>query len=326
MLTLSDSWTCAEESDGQRLDKFLAAVLENTSRTRIQDWLDLGCFLLNDKQAKKNTVLKTGDTITVRSLPELEPDHLLPQDIPLDIQYEDDSLLVVNKPKGLVVHPGSGNRSGTLANALAYRYQTLSSVNDEFRPGIVHRLDKNTSGLMLVAKTNQAHISLARQLESRLVKRTYRALVWRQLEDREGTIDKPIGRHPTVPVKMSVVKSGREAVTRFRVVDYYGPATLLKLNLESGRTHQIRVHLSSIGHPVIGDPLYGGLPYKLSQVPNQYHAAASRLQKILSSQALHAESISFTHPRTNDSHSYSIPLPEDFRQALEVLEPYRIIQ
>jgi 23S rRNA pseudouridine1911/1915/1917 synthase len=323
MLSLIDSWTCPEEWSGTRLDKFLAEAAKDVSRSQIQEWIAQDCFLVNNKQVKKNLVLKSGDIITVTSLPEVEPTHLVPENIPLDIIHEDNCLAVINKPKGMVVHPGSGNKSGTLANALVYKYKALSSLNDEMRPGIIHRLDKNTSGLLIVAKTNRAHAHLAGQLEQHTLKRGYQALVWRQMDEESGVLHFPIGRHPRSPVKMAVVSNGKKAETRFKVKAYYGFATCLDLELQTGRTHQIRVHCSHIGHPLIGDPLYGGKPYNIRQLPAFYHTGAIRLQKLLVSQALHAGTISFRHPESNEIQSFSVSPPDDFKEALNLLEAYR---
>ncbi len=324
MLSLSDSWKCPEECRGFRLDKFLAGVLKDTSRSQIQGWISQGCFLLNDKPGKKNNILKPDDCIRIQALPEIPPTHLIPENIPLDIIHEDHCLAVVNKPKGMVVHPGSGNRSGTLANALAYRYKSLSMVNDELRPGIVHRLDKDTSGLLVVAKTNSAHINLAAQLEQHTMKRIYQALVWKQPDEKSGVLDFPVGRQPGSAIKKAVVAGGKNALTKFQVEAYYGFAARLTLELETGRTHQIRVHCAHIGHPVIGDPLYGGKPYNIRQLPALYHTPAARLQKFLSSQALHAGTITFRHPEKAKDLTFTTPPPDDFREALHVLEPFKL--
>ena len=291
------------EDAGKRLDAFLAERLPDLSRSRVQQLLEQGCVLLEGRPAKKNLRLTPGQCFTL-DLPEPEPAELLPEDIPLDILYEDEELLVINKPKGLVVHPAPGHEGGTLVNALLYHCgDSLSGIGGVKRPGIVHRLDKDTSGLMLAAKTDRAHASLAAQLSGHSLHRVYAALLIGSPRQEEGVVSLPIGRHPTDRKKMAVLpRGGREAVTHYRVLERYSGYSLAECVLETGRTHQIRVHMAALGHPVAGDPLYGG-----------------KCALPLESQCLHAREICFRHPTTGEEMRFSCPLPEEFANVLEKL-------
>ena len=317
-------WTCGPDEAGSRFDMFIIARATDTSRSRVQKWIEQGCFLINGEAAKKNHTMAAGDEVAVAFMP--EPDMsstLVPEDIPFPIAYEDEHILVVDKPKGMVTHPGNGIHSGTLANALAFRFKSLSDVNGPLRPGILHRLDKDTSGLLVVAKNNAAHLNLAQQLEARNIKRLYHALAWRQCAETSGVVDQPIARNPRDPLKMGIHADGKRAVTHYKVLAYYGFATYFELELETGRTHQIRVHLAHLQHPVIGDPLYGGRLAYLDRVQPIHHPFATKLLSFFSSQALHAHKLTFNHPVTGKKLEFTSPLPPEIVQALAFLERFR---
>jgi 23S rRNA pseudouridine1911/1915/1917 synthase len=319
-----DGWTCGPDEAGSRLDKFIGARAPDTSRSRVQKWIEQGCFLLNGAPARKSDSVADGDAVTVVQAPEADQSStLVPEDIPFPIVYEDGDLLVVDKPKGMVTHPGNGIHSGTLANALAFRFASLSDVNGPLRPGILHRLDKDTSGLLVVAKHNAAHLELARQLEARTIKRVYHALAWREAAEASGTVDQPIARNPRDPLKMGIHPDGKRAVTHWRTLGYYQFATHFELSLETGRTHQIRVHLAHIQHPVVGDPLYGGRLAFLDRVQPIHHPFATKLLSFFASQALHAHSLSFIHPASGAPMTFTSPLPQAMTDALAFLERFR---
>jgi 23S rRNA pseudouridine1911/1915/1917 synthase len=318
-----DRFPCGPEHAGMRLDLFLGSLAPDVSRSRIQKWLEQGCFSWNGAPARKNQSLAEGDFVDVVRAPEREDLTLKPEDLPLPIVFEDDHLLVIDKPKGMVTHPGNGIYTGTLANALAHRFRDLSDVNGPLRPGIVHRLDKDTSGLLLVAKDNAAHLHLARQLEAREIHRVYHALVWREMSEGEGTVDKPIARNPRDPLKMGIHAGGRRAVTHWKVLGYHQFASYLEVKLETGRTHQIRVHLSHLGHPVVGDPLYGGRESALARIQPLLQPLAARLLSWFDSQALHAHRLAFRHPFTDEPMEFESPLPAAMLEALAFLEKYR---
>jgi len=296
------------EAGGERLDRYLVAHLPDLSRAALQRLIEAGEVLVNGQPSRPAYKVRPGDLLVVR-VPPPEPTELFPEPIPLDIVYEDADLIVVNKPAGLVVHPGAGNPRGTLVNALLYHCPTLN-VGGAVRPGIVHRLDKDTSGLLVVAKSDLAHQRLQQQFKRREVHKQYLALVYGALRTDRGYIQAPIGRHPVQRVKMAVIEKGREARTRWtvraRYVDAVGrPYTLLEVLLETGRTHQIRVHCAWLGHPLVGDALYG---------PQRPALPAPR-------QCLHAAALSLTHPITGTPLSFSAPLPEDFQNVLNSLIP-----
>lgn len=293
--------TISPQMDGQRLDKCLPDALQLT-RSAVQNLLDTQMVTVDGKTVSKSYKVRAGEEIVV-TLPDPEPCAVEPENIPLEIVYEDSDLLVVNKPKGMVVHPAAGNPNGTLVNALLYHCQgSLSGINGVLRPGIVHRIDKDTSGLLIVAKNDIAHQGLAEQIKAHTFTRIYEAVVCGHLKTREGTVRQPIGRHPTQRKKMAVVAGGRDAVTHFTVIEEYRGYTHLKLQLETGRTHQIRVHMSHLGHPLAGDTVYGAAPDK-------------RLQ----GQCLHARVIGFVHPVTGEYMEFYSELPTYFQDFLAAL-------
>lgn len=295
------SFAISEAEVGERLDAAVAAEFDELTRSAVQKLIASGSVLVNGAEVSKNYKVRLGDFIKV-TLPEPEPLDVMPEDIPLDIVYEDDDLLVVNKPKGMVVHPAPGNPSGTLVNALLFHCgDSLSGINGVIRPGIVHRIDKDTSGLLIVAKNDMAHTHLAKQIAEHSFTREYRAVVHGNIRDDEGTIDAPIGRSPRDRKKMAVIEGGRNAVTHFSVLSRLRGYTYIKCRLETGRTHQIRVHLAYKGHPVAGDLLYGpkGTPTELK------------------GQCLHAGLIGFIHPRTGEYMEFSAPLPDYFEKFLQ---------
>jgi 23S rRNA pseudouridine1911/1915/1917 synthase len=277
-----------------RLDVFIAGAL-NITRSRAQNLIKDGRVRVNGGAGKPALPVAAGDAVEV-DVPEPEPLDARPEDIALDIVYQDADVAVINKPKGMVVHPAAGNRTGTLVNALLHHIGDLSGINSVIRPGIVHRLDKDTSGLLLIAKNDAAHLSLAKQIKERTASRVYYAIVLGNFRDDQGEIDAPIARHPADRKRMAVLAGGREARTLYKVLERYGEATLLELRLVTGRTHQIRVHLAHIGHGVLGDPVYGP---KRGKYP-------------IDRQALHAGEIAFDHPSTGQRMTFCAPLPDDF--------------
>lgn len=293
---------------GVRLDVYVAER-ENLTRSASAKLIESGMVTVNGSAVSKNYRLREGDEV-ITEIPEPEPDRAEPENIPLNIVYEDSDLLVVNKPKGMVVHPAAGNPSGTLVNALLYHCgDSLSGINGVIRPGIVHRIDKDTSGLLVVAKNDASHVSLASQISSHTFDRFYEAICVGHLKESAGRIDKPIGRHPTDRKKMAIVKDGREAATNFEVLSQLDGADHIKLRLETGRTHQIRVHLSSLGHPLLGDTVYGGGKTRFETV----HAS------LLNGQCLHARTISFIHPATGKKMHFESDLPDYFSKVLRLL-------
>lgn len=295
----------SEREEGIRLDKVLAERLPDLTRTAIQRLLEEELVLINGKPAAKNRKGRAGDSVAVR-IPDPEPLCLQAENVPLDIVYEDDDLLVVNKPQGMVVHPAPGNYQGTLVNALlAHCGTSLSGINGVIRPGIVHRIDKDTSGLLMVAKNDFAHQGLARQIKEHSFRREYEAVVAGRMKQESGVVNAPIGRHPIDRKKMAVTeKNSKEAVTYFRVIAEYPGYTHIRLRLETGRTHQIRVHMAYLGHPVAGDPVYGPQKPDLG----------------LKGQCLHARLIGFVHPRDGRYLEFESPLPDYFARFLIKLE------
>jgi 23S rRNA pseudouridine1911/1915/1917 synthase len=294
-------WTVTAEEAGERVDKFIVEMLEGrVSRTQVQIWLQDGCVLISGKSVKANYKLANGDELQCR-VPMLQEVQIAAEPIPLEIVYEDEHLVVVNKRRGMVVHPAPGHYSGTLVNALLHHCHDLSGINGVMRPGIVHRIDKDTSGLLVVAKHDRAHQGLADQLKEHTVVRHYTAIVQGVLAHEKGTVDAPIGRDPHDRQAMKVTeRNSKQAITHFVVVERLREHTLLRLKLETGRTHQIRVHMKFIGHPLSGDPKYGtgkGVPF-------------------VEGQALHAEVLGFTHPVSGEMLHFEAPLPADMEQLL----------
>lgn len=295
--------TAAQEDSGSRIDKYISDNIAELTRSAAQGLIEGGSILVNGKSSAKNYKLKSGDEIRIE-IPEPQPMEAAPEDIPLDIVYEDGDLLVVNKPKGMVVHPAHGNHTGTLVNALLHHCgDSLSGINGVIRPGIVHRIDKNTSGLLIVAKNDSSHLHLAEQIKAHSFTREYEAVASGYFRDSAGTVDAPIGRHKTERKKMCVTQeNSRNAVTHYEVIRQYGGYAHVRLRLETGRTHQIRVHLAYIGHAVLGDEVYGK-PYKG-----------------LEGQCLHARKIGFIHPSTGEYMEFVSELPDYFTAVLRKLE------
>ena len=299
----------------ERLDLFLRPRCPELSRSRIQTLIKSGAIRVNGAQTRPAYLVQPGDEIAVE-LPEPEPLAAFPEPLPLSIAYEDDDLLVVNKAAGMTVHPAPGATEGTLVNALLYHCRDLSGINGTLRPGIVHRLDKETSGLLVVAKRDTAHRALAARLQAHQVERHYLALVWGVLREESGRIEAPIGRHPKNRKKMAVVEDGRDAATHFSIIERCPFATWVECQLETGRTHQIRVHLAHIGHPVFGDPVYGGRDQARGIRP-EYRRQANWMLSLIKRQALHAKKLCFAHPTTGEMMEFTAPLPEDLRAVLE---------
>ncbi|WP_256760268.1 RluA family pseudouridine synthase [Cohnella sp. WQ 127256] len=300
------AWQIEAQHSGERIDKHIAEVLagKSVSRSQAQEWIRNGAITVNGQAVKANAKLSIGDQVQV-TIPEPEPLEAIPENIPLDVVYEDSDVIVINKPRGMVVHPAVGHPSGTVVNALLYHCKDLSGINGVMRPGIVHRIDKDTSGLLMVAKNDLAHASLADQLKEHSVTRKYVALVYGVMQHDKGTVDAPLGR-ATHDRKLYVVtdKNSKHAITHFVVSERFEEYTLLELKLETGRTHQIRVHMKYIGFPLVGDPVYGGKSGRTLGMVGQ---------------ALHAAVLGFKHPRTGEYLEFSVPMPEDMEQVLNIL-------
>ena len=303
---------------GRRLDRVLAELWPDLSRTRIARLMDRGLVRVAGHEVAPSFAAGEGEMVTL-ALPDPEPSTILPEDIPLDIVYEDDHLLVVNKAAGMVVHPGAGVKQGTLVHALLAHAPQIAGVGGAGRPGIVHRLDRNTSGLLVVAKTPTAYLRLVEAISRREVSRLYRTIVWGVPKDAAGRVFEPVGRHPKHRERMAVIRSGRPAATRYRVLEAFGTAAYLECELETGRTHQIRVHLSHLGHPVVGDSTYGGGPRRALNVPESARRLAREIVEFLPRQALHAARLAFLHPATGKALALEAPLPADIEAALERL-------
>jgi len=310
------SFVVPPESAGERLDRFLAGEIPNYSRSQIQRLIeDAQVVVTRVKVTKANVQLREGDEISV-TLPDVTAASPTPQDLPLDILFNDDDLVVVNKPAGMVVHPAAGNPDGTLVNALLHHVKDLSGIGGEARPGIVHRLDKGTSGVMVVAKNDLAHRELSRQFHDREIEKEYVALVWGLVQQRKR-IEASIGRDPKNRLKMSTKAShAREAVTRITWARDLRGLTLCRIAIQTGRTHQIRVHMSAIGHPIVGDALYGGVHRR---VPHQFRAVQT-----LTRPFLHAERLAFTHPRTLERMTFIAPLPADLEAVARAAAPLEV--
>ncbi|SDH91572.1 RluA family pseudouridine synthase [Alteribacillus bidgolensis] len=295
-------WFIETTEAGERIDKFLSGKQNDWSRTTIQAWIKEGYVQVNEKNIKRNYVLQAGDTIAVYPKEPEEPE-ITAEDIPLDIRYEDNDIVVVNKSRGMVVHPAPGHYSGTLVNALMYHCDDLSGINGELRPGIVHRIDKDTTGLLVAAKHDKAHEKLSVQLQDKKMERLYKVIVHGTIPHERGTIEAPIGRDPKDRQKMAVTeKNAKDAVTHFTVLEQWKDYTFLECRLETGRTHQIRVHMAYIGHPVAGDPKYG----RTKTLP-------------IAGQALHAAKLGFVHPVKNKYMEFETSLPEDMSKIIEDL-------
>ncbi|WP_409368280.1 RluA family pseudouridine synthase [Lysinibacillus sp. 38-6] len=295
------SYTIEEQQQGERIDKAISSIQTEWSRTQISNWITDGIVKVNGETVKAKYKVKAGDVVEI-IVPEAEPLDVIAENLALDIVYEDADVLVVNKPKGMVVHPAPGHMTGTLVNGLMYHCKDLSGINGILRPGIVHRIDKDTSGLLMVAKNDVAHESLVEQLVNKTVTRKYTALVHGHIAHDKGTIDAPIGRDQKDRQKQAVVDKGKHAVTHFQVIERFGDFTLVECRLETGRTHQIRVHMNYIGFPLVGDPKYG--PRKTIDFGGQ---------------VLHAGVLGFIHPTTAEYMEFEAPLPVDYVQLLEEL-------
>lgn len=292
------------EMEGERIDKCISNYLESLSRSYIQKIIKDGTAYVNDAVVKANYKVKVDDKVQFE-IPDCEEPDIPPQDIPLDILYEDKDILIVNKPKDMVVHPAPGHYEGTLVNAIMFHCKDeLSGINGVLRPGIVHRIDKDTTGSIIICKNDEAHRKIAQQLKEHSITRKYRAIVYGRIMEEEGTVNAPIGRHPTDRKKMAInEKNGKPAVTHYKVLERFDKYTYIECQLETGRTHQIRVHMTSIGHPLLGDEVYGNAkcPFKLE------------------GQTLHAMTIGFIHPTTGEYVEYEAPLPEYFEHLLQIL-------
>ena len=301
-----ESFEVMEEQEGERLDKYLSIIYPDTSRSFFQKLIKDSAVFVNDKAEKSSYRMNFEDVVTIR-FPDAVETTIEPENIPLDILYEDDDLLVVNKPKGMVVHPSAGHYSGTLVNAIMYHCKnSLSGINGEIRPGIVHRIDMDTTGSLIICKNDISHVNIAEQIKVHSVNRIYEGIVFGNVKNDEGTIEAPIGRHPIERKKMAInEKNGKPAITHYKVIERFGNYTHMQFKLETGRTHQIRVHMSSIGHPLLGDNLY---------------ASGKTSFKNLIGQTLHAKTIGFIHPSTHQYLEFSAPLPEYFENLLSQLK------
>ncbi|MBI1805309.1 MAG: RluA family pseudouridine synthase [Ignavibacteriae bacterium] len=306
----------------ERLDVFLTHHIENVTRSKVQAAIGAGLVLVDGKPARASYKISPGEVIHI-TIPKPPPPDVLPENIHLDIVYEDDYLLIVDKPAGMVTHPAFGNYTGTLVNALLYHCNNrLSTLNDNTRPGIVHRLDKDTSGLMVVAKDDVSHAKLAQQFSRRIIDREYWSLVWGRFEGKEkksGVIEASLGRSKSDRKKITVSESGKTAATEYTVLEEFEYLSLLKLKLRTGRTHQIRVHLHHVGHPVFGDPTYGGRRIAWGGTDKKKKEEVHRFLNMIGRQALHAKTIGFVHPATHEKMKFDSELPEDMREVLRFL-------
>ncbi|MBM4340078.1 MAG: RluA family pseudouridine synthase [Deltaproteobacteria bacterium] len=300
------------KDQGRRIDQLLSETDLNLSRSQAKHLIEQNHILLNEKTVKPGARLKSGDIIS-GIVPAPQPLSLIPESLSLSVLYEDASIIVIDKPPGMVVHPAPGNPSGTLVNALLYHCKDLSGINGALRPGIVHRLDKETSGVMVVAKDNEAYHQLIKQFKNRKVEKVYLAITYGNMKQNEGLIDAPIGRHPDQRKKMSIrTTRGRIALTQWKVLERFGPFTFLEIHPKTGRTHQIRVHLSAMGHPLLGDPLYGR---KAALQDQKLRECIKRMNR----QALHALQLQFNHPFTGERVQFIAPIPQDMKETLDCL-------
>lgn len=305
-----------------RLDRFITRSVENASRNKVQQLIEAGGVEVNEVVVyKPGRIVLPGDRVVCR-VPKPPPPEVKPENIPLDIVYEDEVLIIVNKAPGMVTHPAYANYSGTLVNALMYHTVNLSQERGEDRAGIVHRLDKDTSGLLVVAKTEFAHAFLSRQFADRTIDREYNAIVWGGFPAKTGEIDAPLARHKSDRKKMAVVEGGKHAVTTWEVLEEFGAHSFIRLKLHTGRTHQIRVHLAHLRQPVFGDPTYGGRSILYGNVTANYKQFINNMLELLPRQALHARTLGFTHPATKERVYFESNLPEDMTLALEKLRRY----
>ena len=302
----TESFEVQFEQEGERLDKFLSTIYPDFSRAFFQKLIKNQKVWVNDQNQKASFPVHTDDLVKIE-IPDAVETAIVPEDIPLDILYEDQDLLIVNKPKGMVVHPSAGHYTGTLVNAIMYHCKdSLSGINGEIRPGIVHRIDMDTTGSLIVCKNDEAHVDIAQQIKEHSVNRIYVGIVCGNVKDDEGTIEGPIGRHPIERKKMAInEKNGKPAITHYKVLERFGNYTYMQFKLETGRTHQIRVHMASIGHPLLGDALY---------------SSNRSTFKNLQGQTLHAQTIGFIHPKTGEYMEFSAPLPEYFKKLLSILQ------
>ena len=302
----TESFEVQFEQEGERLDKFLSTIYPDFSRAFFQKLIKNQKVWVNDQNQKASFPVHTDDLVKIE-IPDAVETTIVPEDIPLDILYEDQDLLIVNKPKGMVVHPSAGHYTGTLVNAIMYHCKdSLSGINGEIRPGIVHRIDMDTTGSLIVCKNDEAHVDIAQQIKEHSVNRIYVGIVCGNVKDDEGTIEGSIGRHPIDRKKMAInEKNGKPAVTHYKVLERLGNYTYMQFKLETGRTHQIRVHMASIGHPLLGDALY---------------SSNRSTFKNLQGQTLHAQTIGFIHPKTGEYMEFSAPLPEYFKKLLSILQ------
>jgi len=297
-------FTVEEKDINKRLDVYISEKIENLTRSRIQSIIDESCVLVNDKIARSSYKVKLLNEVFI-TIPEVKEMTAEPQKIDIEIIYEDEDLIIVNKPQGLVTHPSEGTKDGTLVNAILYHCKDLSGIGGVLRPGIVHRLDKDTSGLLMIAKNDFTHQELSKEIQSKEAKRFYKAIAIGNFKEDTGIVDKPIGRHPKDRKKMAIVKDGREAVTHWNILERFGDYTFVELELKTGRTHQIRVHLSSIGHGIIGDKEYGpDIKFPIN----------------LKGQLLHAYKLILRHPRTNEVLEFTAPEPKYFTKTLDYLK------
>ena len=309
-----------QPGDSGRLDLYLTDHQPDLSRSRLQSLIKQGCVRINGGTSRASYLVQPGDVIWL-DIPDPQPLEVKPEAIPLNVLFEDEDLLVIDKPAGLTVHPAPGSWDGTLVNALLHHCDDLSGINGVLRPGIVHRLDRDTTGLLVVAKNDKSHRLLAAQLESRTMHRCYRAVIWGAFTTAEVEVDEPIGRHPRDRKLMAVVATGRNAVTRFSTVERFPFLSLVEARLKTGRTHQIRVHLLHLGHPVFGDPTYGGRN-RVGGIRSDHAGRARQLLAIIDHQALHAQRLGFTHPGSGEPMEFEVHPPEDF---LAVVEAARVM-